>query len=969
MDSYSSEDGASPKRLKANDQSSLPVSILKDNVSSEAEDTDSSERRKSRKSIGRRVSFAPTAHVRMFEIPEEKQQNFQGSAAYVMPDISSQTGIAGFSLGPISTIEETSMASNDSFDVSVRHSDPSESTHSSEDSFLTEHQQESTTSNIPSGVSNSSNNNARGHISLLDSNDADDDSDSDDDDDSESDGDVDDAVTMELTGAIDGGAMNTDANDNDEDSSVGGIGEFGHINQSNGTSSHGMTVVGTSDADSFLNMLLQGNNTGTQDTSLLDNILSQFESTQQFHTLNHTAQSAADTDYTRVGLAMDDDNETRDVTMHDPQAEQDVADEFVSFNQRSALPFGDDDMNDEVYDETGSHGDPVTMDLTGIVVWPPPLSGQQITASESEARDSTAFSGAFEPVLQADQQLTPSFTRAGAIGSAAASVHSTPFRTPQRGAQQSTPGSLVETLETLIARNPSPANNQAWIAAAASPVTPERALAGSVGSIPTPTLPLFSAPRAPAIPATHYTPQPAPPSTAALQTTPRQRLTPRVSSSSSNNRLASVTPTPSRSSTRARRMSRVSSGDMAGVTASALSIEEQMPELQQEPEPTFKLDALPVIPFTANPPRPVSLSGPPTLADHARAGLVFGIFDAYRQQELVPKPLSEHDLQATYAMMFEPLFRKAKLTARLEYCSSLASLFEVDRNVSQVASATPTDFAPTVSYFEDQNSLLAQRKEELLLRISKTRQRLMADAPNMDAGGLAAEISGLKSKLVEARRQREAVGSDAERLSSEIQALQTTGSSFDRQVTERKSAQNILLAINGLQLADVAEDRCDFVYDKFAKLHLDTAAEFTSLHPDIDWAAVVKDNSSRAASSMRQDAISAMKTNAAIKELLEDVKRVKRHTFVDLSYNDGIQVRIQFFSKTHRRRFYLQISIGALANYKQLYKEARFDWATEVVYGEIDSSRFKLCLRACKIDSQTPLFSIYQHVEQLMDTY
>ncbi|KAJ2490678.1 hypothetical protein IWW37_002965 [Coemansia sp. RSA 2050] len=394
-----------------------------------------------------------------------------------------------------------------------------------------------------------------------------------------------------------------------------------------------------------------------------------------------------------------------------------------------------------------------------------------------------------------------------------------------------------------------------------------------------------------------------------------------------------------------------------------------MPELQPEPEPTFKLDSLPVIPFTANPPLPVLSHGPPSLADHARAGLVFGLFDAYRQREITPRPLSGHDPQSTYAVKYEPLFRKAKLSARLEYCSSLASLFEVDRYVSQVAGAVPTDFALTISYFEEQNSLLAQRKEELLLRISKIKQRLAIDASNVDTGGLAVEIRELKAKLSEAKRQRDAASSDAERLSSEIQVLQTTSTSFGRQVSERKSAQNILLAINGLQLADVAEDRCDFVYDKFAKLHLDTAAKFTSLHPDIDWVAVVRDNSGSAASSMRQDAILAMKTNAAIKELLEDVKRVKRHTFVDLSYSDGVQVRIQFFSKAHRRRFYLQIAIGALANYKQLHKEARFDWATEVVYGEIDFPKFKKCLRACKIDLQTPLLSIYQHVDQSMDTY
>ncbi|KAJ2642900.1 hypothetical protein GGF44_001429, partial [Coemansia sp. RSA 1694] len=184
------------------DQSSLPVSILKDNVSSETEETDHTDRRKSRKSIGRRVSFAPTAHVRMFEIPEEKQPGLQGNSAYVIPDISSQTGVAGFSLGSISTIEETSMASNDSFDVSVRHSDPSESTHSSDNSFLTGLQQENAANSMAFGVSASPSTNGRGHISFLDSDDADADDDDDDEDLDENDGD-DDAVTMELTGTVD----------------------------------------------------------------------------------------------------------------------------------------------------------------------------------------------------------------------------------------------------------------------------------------------------------------------------------------------------------------------------------------------------------------------------------------------------------------------------------------------------------------------------------------------------------------------------------------------------------------------------------------------------------------------------------------------------------------------------------------------------------------------------------------------
>ncbi|KAJ2745859.1 hypothetical protein GGI20_001805 [Coemansia sp. BCRC 34301] len=974
MDSYSSEEGASPKRLKANDQSSLPVSILKDNVSSETEETDYTDRRKSRKSMGRRVSFAPTAHVRMFEIPEEKQPGFQGSGAYVMPDISSQTGVAGFSLGSISTIEETSMASNDSFDVSVRHSDPSESAHSSENSFLTELQQESATNSTVFGGATLPSSNGQSYINFLGSDDADDD---DDDDLDENDGD-DDAVTMELTGTVDMSVVGADSSDDDDNGEEdNGIAEdiamsgsvFSHAND---ISSHAMPFAGTSDAESFLNMLLQGNATA-QDTGLLDNILSQFESTQQLHTLNHTTQSAADADYTRVGIAMDEDDETRDVTMHASLPEQTVANRLALFGQASAPPFGHSDMDDEDDEEVDSHEDAVTMDLTGIFTRPPPSPPvQQVVSSEPVGQSSTAFLSALGPILQSPQQYTSSPAGSGAFGitatsSHATSVHATPLRTPQRSTQRLTSESLAETLETLIAATPS-ANTPSRVTATASSRASERVLATPVNNRATPSLQQFGVSHAPVTPGTRHTPLPAPHSASGTpRSAPRQHATPRASSSSS--RPESATPTPSRASARARRSTQSPGVSVSENTADDVSIEEPMPEPESVPVPSFRLDPLPAIPSMGNPPLPMSPSGPATLADHARAALVFGIFDVYRQQELVPRPLPDHDPQAAYATMFEPLYRKAKLTARLEYCSSLASLFEVDRSVSQAASATQTDFGPTTAYFEEQNGFLALRKEELLLRISKTKQQLMADAPSVAAGGMTAEIRELKAKLGDARKQRESVNVDAERLSREIRALQTTGSSFDRQVTEKKSAQNILLAINGLQLVDAAEDRCDFAYDKFTKLHLDTTAEFTSLHPDIDWVAVVKDNSGRADSSMRQDAISAMKTNVVIKELLEDVKQVKRHTFVDLSYNDGVQVRMQFFSKAHRRRFYLQISLGVLSNYRQLHKEARFDWTTEVVYGDVDSSRLGKCLRACRVNVQSPLLSIYQHVNQSMDAF
>ncbi|KAJ2536462.1 hypothetical protein EV175_006805, partial [Coemansia sp. RSA 1933] len=129
--------GGSPKRLKTNDQSALPVSILKDAPFMAAEVDESDDRRQSRKSLGRRVSFAPTAHVRMFETAEEKQASAQPTNKYVTPDLSSQTGMVGFNLGTLTTIDDTSMNSNESFDVSVRNSELSDSIHSNEGSFAT----------------------------------------------------------------------------------------------------------------------------------------------------------------------------------------------------------------------------------------------------------------------------------------------------------------------------------------------------------------------------------------------------------------------------------------------------------------------------------------------------------------------------------------------------------------------------------------------------------------------------------------------------------------------------------------------------------------------------------------------------------------------------------------------------------------------------------------------------------------
>ncbi|KAJ2854909.1 hypothetical protein GGI22_004326, partial [Coemansia erecta] len=202
MDPSTNADGGSPKRLKMNDQSALPVSILKDAPFVVAEVDEPDDRRQSRKSVGRRVSFAPTAHVRMFEAADEKQANAQGTNKYVMPDLSSQTGMVGFNLGTLTTIDDTSMNSNESFDVSVRNSELSDSVYSSEGSFATSEgasfpgvgaanvapftQAASTSGQSPLFQS-------QNYANVLDNDDDDDNSLDDEDGD-------DDAVTMELTG-------------------------------------------------------------------------------------------------------------------------------------------------------------------------------------------------------------------------------------------------------------------------------------------------------------------------------------------------------------------------------------------------------------------------------------------------------------------------------------------------------------------------------------------------------------------------------------------------------------------------------------------------------------------------------------------------------------------------------------------------------------------------------------------------
>ncbi|KAI9501266.1 hypothetical protein BX070DRAFT_228624 [Coemansia spiralis] len=904
--SRDSDSDGSPKRFKTN-VFSIAVSILKDAPFADAETIEPEDRRKSRKSLGRRVSFAPTAHVRMFEIPEEKQAKSQGSNAYVMPDLSSQTGMIGFNLGTISTIDETSMTSNESFDISVRHSELSDSVQSSEGSFATEmhynavdgNESNSVQSQIPCPANGITDIQSQNCDNIID--------DEDDDSLDENDGD-DDAVTMELTGTVDMGVIRNSAVEDDptDDSSDDEMAEntthskssmHDPTNQSTSLAnavSGAAPLVSGADTNQILNALLQASN-ASQETSLLDNIISQFQSTQAPASLGDNVQSTVDLDFTRVDISTgnigDDD---RDTTIQPGASELSYSHNTSNgtFNVSNSLhesmditeQFGGEMDDDSDSDDENNNEDAITMELTGIVSREQPYNRMATSMDGTSAERSNTSSSninsshtinhntlldllqlpttpiALQQPQQKSQQSTPKAISTPRTPKA--NIQGTSTRTPTAGASDSALASSLdlasiifsagtsEALSTLFSQTTSgiPATNGLQINSL-SPAAKAILQAISVPSTPHSKAPVSTTPDVP---------------------TPKLRMaTPKIQSANSTTPGSRRTQqTPAVSLTPAR----TPIGSIA--QSNPFYVGDNSPNggdiASKNVEPTFVLDPLP--PPLLN---PTGSHGPSSLADQAKAGLVFDIYNAYCRQRLL-----------------------SILTARLEYCSSL--------DISHFASVANTDFKQNAAFFNENNDMLQQRKDELLLRISKIKQRLSEDAPGGDSGRTLGEIKQLKTKLAATKRERETT-------SARIQSLQATTTSFDR--------QKLLLAINGLQIAD-------FVYDRFAKLHLDTAAEFTSLHPDIDWNAVIRNTYSIA--------------------LLEDVKKVRRHTFVDIVYSDGIQVRMQLFSREMRRRFYLQ--------------ETDFDWTTEILYG-------RTCLRACRVDSTLPLLSIYQHLESSMESY
>ncbi|KAJ1959046.1 hypothetical protein GGI12_004541, partial [Dipsacomyces acuminosporus] len=67
-------------------------------------------------------------------------------------------------------------------------------------------------------------------------------------------------------------------------------------------------------------------------------------------------------------------------------------------------------------------------------------------------------------------------------------------------------------------------------------------------------------------------------------------------------------------------------------------------------------------------------------------------------------------------------------------------------------------------------------------------------------------------------------------------------------------------------------------------------------------------------------------------------------------------------------RFRLHIPLDTISSYTYLHEETKFDWPTDVTYGDVSAAKLKKCLKSCHIDSDSPLLSIYEHISQSMES-
>ncbi|KAJ2541076.1 hypothetical protein EV175_006176, partial [Coemansia sp. RSA 1933] len=626
----------------------------------------------------------------------------------------------------------------------------------------------------------------------------------DDDDDSleDEDGD-DDAVTMELTGTVDMGAIESDDSDNERNTertgnstagSSGVVGRdgpyesFGHTTSLSELVAGGTPMVSGPNTEHILNALLQGSST-TQDTSLLDNIIFQFQSSQQQQQLqaepsDGNTQNTTELDFTRVEpSAGADDIYDRDTTIQPDSMDVDPISTNVSGhggNAGIAAEHHDYEMDDDSSDDDNNNEDAVTMELTGLV-----SRGQQLAMSTpAQAPAMASWNGASDvsslglfdllrmPAPLPEQQQLPTIGATSTPKTPRTVIQRTPGRTPSaQVAGAGVPGTPMDISSVFYSAGTAEALSALF--SSASPKLQTQALSPAAKALlqianiaasprPAPATATITPGRRPATPGSRRS---------VTAQTPGQR-TPGARGTPLPFRLPGASHTPAMVSTPAN-------GSLNPFYTGNDSSLNKVSEIITAP--VFELDPLPRIPVTDDDLPPPSAPGPSSLAEQAKAGLVVGIHNIYRYQKRIPQASSESAEMSTVDAKFEPLYRKAKLTARLEYCSSLVSLFEADQDISKLSDVATTDFGQKIEFFSESNDALLQRKEELLLRIAKAKSRLAKEAPTGTTGKLSSEIKELRAKLVTIKREREETSAKAEQLSGEIQALQTTNSSFDRQ--------------------------------------------------------------------------------------------------------------------------------------------------------------------------------------------
>ncbi|KAJ2381332.1 hypothetical protein GGI23_007611, partial [Coemansia sp. RSA 2559] len=364
-------------------------------------------------------------------------------------------------------------------------------------------------------------------------------------------------------------------------------------------------------------------------------------------------------------------------------------------------------MDSDSSDDGNNNEDAVTMELTGVV------SRESLAMTNAHAQGATATNGAVDvdnfglfDLLQLPTSI-PGLQQPSATGSAStprtprAPTQRTPGRTPSgKTVGKDVPGTPMDISSIFYS-----AGTAETLSALFSQASP-KPMAQSVNNLQAQTLSpaakallqianMAASPRS-AVSAATTTPlrQPSTPGRpSTLQKTPDSRnsviaQTPVQRAISARGtplpfRLPSASHTPAKASSPSNGLlNPFYTGNNRGLDKTS----------ETNLVPVFELDPLPRIPVTTNSLPQPKTPGPSVLAEQAKAGLLFGIYNVYRYQKHIPQLSAESAEISTVDVKFEPLYRKAKLTARLDYCSSLVQLFEADQDISRLSEATPSDF-------------------------------------------------------------------------------------------------------------------------------------------------------------------------------------------------------------------------------------------------------------------------------------